>query len=64
MALTLKTAKALAATVGASIRKRDGEYRVAFAETNYADTTAYFTNDLADAVATAFLVAGKPVPTC
>lgn len=49
--LTLKTATALLSEMGFSLRKRDGEFRVNIH--NGAEETAYYTDDIQDAVDTA-----------
>jgi hypothetical protein len=48
--MTLTEAKAALRPLGLSLRKRDGEYRVNF--TGGAEATAYYTNDIFDAVET------------
>ena len=56
----LKQAKLELAALGLSINKRDGEYRVAF-RGNYLDVeaSAYYTDDLADAVSTGCMMAAR-----
>jgi hypothetical protein len=49
--LTLTAAKALLRPLGVTLRKRDGEYRVAF-DMRDNEASAYYTNDLADALET------------
>ena len=49
MAMTLQEAKSIARHVGLTLRKvRSGDYRVNFRDGN--ETTAYYTNNLEDAV--------------
>lgn len=48
--MTMAQAKAILRAVGLSIRLRDGEYRVNYA--NGSEATAYYTNDRDDAVNT------------
>lgn len=54
-ATTLKNAQARVRRWGMSLRKNDGEYRVNFSGGR--EATAYYTNDLEDAVDTAFALA-------
>lgn len=48
---TLKAARVLCGEAGCTIRHRDGEYRVNFKGGR--EATAYYTNDIVDAVDTA-----------
>lgn len=48
--LTLKQAKLTLSLLGLSLRKRDGEYRVNYL--NGLEVTAYYTDDISDAVTT------------
>ena len=57
-AMTLQEAKSIARHLGLTLRHvRSGDYRVNFRDGN--DTTAYYTNDLEDAVNTAVEMARK-----
>lgn len=49
--MTLRDAKAILRTYHMTLRHKDGEYRVNFA--GGSEATAYYTNDLDDAFATA-----------
>lgn len=49
--MTDKEAAAQLRYIGLTLRKRDGEYRVAFRDTDD-EASAYYTNDRDDAVAT------------
>jgi len=49
--MTLAEAKKACSEIGCVLTKRDGEYRVNFRGGN--EATAYYTNDLRDAVLTA-----------
>lgn len=53
--VTFKTAQAMCRALGCSIRKRDGEYRVAYLHGTLEEreARAYYTNDLRDACDTA-----------
>jgi hypothetical protein len=56
--MTLQEAKSIARHLGLTLRQvRSGDYRVNFRDGN--DTTAYYTNDLEDAVSTAVEMARK-----
>jgi hypothetical protein len=56
--MTLQEAKSIARHLGLTLRQvRSGDYRVNFREGN--ETTAYYTNDLEDAVSTAVEMARK-----
>ena len=58
IAMTLQEAKSIARHLGLTLRKvRSGDYRVKFRDGN--ETTAYYTNDLEDAVSTAVEMARK-----
>lgn len=61
---TLKTAKAAMSSIGISLTKTDGEYRVAHKGTKRDDTysEAYFTSDIDDAVATGRAMALNLMP--
>lgn len=56
--MTLRDAKLTVATLGLTLRKREGEYRVTVRTTDHelAERMAYYTNDINDAVATAQLI--------
>jgi hypothetical protein len=57
-AMTLQEAKSIARHLGLTLRQvRSGDYRVNFRDGN--ETTAYYTNDLEDAVNTAVEMARK-----
>ena len=57
-AMTLQEAKSIARHVGLTLRKvRSGDYRVNFRDGN--ETTAYYTDDLEDAVSAAVEMARK-----
>ena len=57
-AMTLQEAKSIARHLGLTLRKvRSGDYRVNFRDGN--ETTAYYTNDLEDAVNAAVEMARK-----
>lgn len=56
--MTLQEAKSIARHLGFTLRKvRSGDYRVSFRDGN--GTTAYYTDDLEDAVSTAVDMARK-----
>jgi len=55
MKMTMKAAKAGLAVMGMTIRKRESEYRVNFK--GGAEATAYYTDDLGDALGTGLLMA-------
>jgi hypothetical protein len=56
--MTLQEAKSIARHLGLTLRQvRSGDYRVNFRDGN--ETTAYYTNDLEDAVNTAVEMARK-----
>ena len=56
--MTLKTAKEICKQYGCTLRHDNGEYRVNFR--NGSEATAYYTNDIEDAIATACtMTAGK-----
>src|SRR5262245_62318389 len=56
--MTLQEAKSIARHLGLTVRQvRSGDYRVNFRDGN--ETTAYYTNDLEDAVSTAVAMARK-----
>jgi hypothetical protein len=56
--MTLQEAKSIARHLGLTLRKvRSGDYRVNFRDGN--ETTAYYTNDLEDAVSAAVEMARK-----
>jgi hypothetical protein len=56
--MTLQEAKSIARHLGLTLREvRSGDYRVNFRDGN--ETTAYYTNDLEDAVKTAVEMARK-----
>jgi hypothetical protein len=56
--MTLQEAKSIARHLGLTLRKvRSGDYRVNFRDGN--ETTAYYTNNLEDAVNTAIEMARK-----
>jgi hypothetical protein len=56
--MTLQEAKSIARHLGLTVRQvRSGDYRVNFRDGN--ETTAYYTNDLEDAVSTAVEMARK-----
>jgi hypothetical protein len=58
MAMTLQEAKSIARHLGLTLRKvRSGDYRVNFRDGN--ETTAYYTDNLEDAVNTAVEMARK-----
>ena len=60
IAMTLQEAKSIARHLGLTLRKvRSGDYRVKFRDGN--ETTAYYTNDLEDAVSAAVERARKRV---
>lgn len=63
--MTLSEAKTAMSSIGISLTKTDGEYRVAFKGTKRDDTysEAYFTNDIADAVATGRAMALNLMPS-
>lgn len=48
--MTLATARSILRNLGITLAKRDGEYRVNF--TNGLEATAYYTDDIDDAVGT------------
>lgn len=56
MKKTLKNAKVILSEIGMGITKRDDEYRVNFK--NGTENTAYYTNDLQDALETGMKMAG------
>ena len=57
-AMTLQQAKSIARHLGLTLRKvRSGDYRVNFRDGN--ETTAYYTDDLEDAVSAAVEMARK-----
>jgi hypothetical protein len=55
--MTLQEAKSVARHLGLTLRQVRGDYRVNFRDGN--ETTAYYTNDLEDAVNTAVEMARK-----
>ena len=58
--MTLKKAKSIARRLGFTLREvRSGDYRVNFRDGN--ETTAYYTDNLEDAVNTAVAMARKPL---
>ncbi len=57
MKITFASVRAELNKIGVSIRKRDGEYRVNMIGGTC--TSAYFTDDLSDALGTGRLMAGK-----
>lgn len=62
--MTFTEAKLTMSSIGISLHKQDGEYRVAFKGTRRDDTysEAYFTSDLADAVTTGRAIALNLMP--
>lgn len=54
--MTLTEAKAAIKALGMTLRRENGEYRVAFRGKD-SEASAYYTTDLADAVATARMMA-------
>jgi hypothetical protein len=55
--ITFKTAKDICQVYGCTLRKNDGEYRVNFSYGR--EETAYYTNDIEDAVATSVIMAKR-----
>lgn len=55
--MTINAAKQIVQSMGCTLRKTDGEFRVNFK--GAAEDTAYYTNDLFDAVETARLMGGE-----
>jgi hypothetical protein len=55
--MTLSDAKKIVAAVGCTLSKSDGEYRVNLR--GHGEATAYYTNDLQDAVNTAKTMAAR-----
>jgi hypothetical protein len=61
--MTLQEAKSIARHLGLTLRKvRSGDYRVNFRDGN--ETTAYYTDNLEDAVNTAVEMARKRAVSC
>jgi hypothetical protein len=56
-AMTLQEAKSIARHLGLTLRRRSGDYRVNFRDGN--ETTAYYTDDLEDAINAAVEMARK-----
>ena len=54
--MTLTEAKAAIKALGMTIRRENGEYRVAFKGKD-SETSAYYTTDISDAVSTARMMA-------
>ena len=60
--MTLATAKTLARSIGLTLTKHDGEYRVNFQGGK--EATAYYTNDIHDALYTAVAMSRSQDAPC